>query len=245
MRNLLIVRAGPSSTHAQWLQHDSNRNWDIGLSCFGGSPPPREDLYRFITYLEGPKWPAVKQTVMKFRSIIAEYDYIWIPDDDLVMEAGSISHFFWVCAEAGLGLAQPALTSDSFFTHPLTVCDSRYVLRYTNFVEIMAPCFRRDVFSRCLPTFDLNITGWGLDFIWPTLLDQNSLVGIVDAFAMRHPRPVGGPNYYHLDGCSPQRDMDIILHQLGIRRKRPKLLGGVSAEKWLSRHASNNIRNLC
>jgi hypothetical protein len=44
-------------------------------------------------------------------------------------------------------LAQPALTKNSYFSHPLLLQVSNFIYRETNFVEVMAPCFSKIAFE--------------------------------------------------------------------------------------------------
>ncbi|WP_330185735.1 DUF707 domain-containing protein [Nocardia sp. NBC_01503] len=194
-RNLVILRAGDSSLHERWLAGPQRRTWDLVVSYFGDDP----QRYRGgdITRLDrkGPKWPALHHVLtVDLAEVIDRYDYIWLPDDDLATDTGTINDLFEFAARYRLSLAQPALTEDSYFTHEITLVDRRFELRYTNFVEIMAPCFSREFLARCLPTFDRSQTGWGLDFHWPRFAPDTSEVAIVDAVTVRHTRPVGGPN---------------------------------------------------
>ncbi|MGC4994850.1 hypothetical protein [Nocardia salmonicida] len=195
-RNLVVLRAGDASLHEQWLAGPHPRTWDMVVSYFGDDP----DRYRVdgITRIDrkGPKWPALHHVLtVDLAGVIENYDYIWLPDDDLAADTSTINELFEYAAQYDLSLAQPALTEDSFFSHEITLVDRRFELRHTNFVEIMAPCFSQEFLNRCLPTFDTTQTGWGLDFHWPRFITDSSSIAIVDSVTVRHTRPVGGPNY--------------------------------------------------
>src|SRR3954452_12570605 len=64
--------------------------------------------------------------------------------------------------------------------------------RWVGFVEIMVPGFSRTALESLLPTLDLSETGWGLglDSVWPKLLNYRN-VGVIDALAVTHTRPIG------------------------------------------------------
>jgi hypothetical protein len=68
----------------------------------------------------------------------------------------------------------------------------RFYGRWTGFVEIMVPAFSRAALEKLQPTLDLSDTGWGwgLDSLWPKLLDYKN-VGIIDGTPVVHTRPVG------------------------------------------------------
>ncbi|MET7773170.1 hypothetical protein [Nocardia sp. NPDC005366] len=218
-RNLVILRAGDASLHEKWLTGPQPRTWDLVVSYFGDDP------HRFrgddVTRLDrkGPKWPALHHVLtVDLAEVIDNYDYVWLPDDDLSTDTATINELFEYSARYRLSLAQPALTEDSYFTHEITLVDRRFELRYTNFVEIMAPCFSREFLTRCLPTFDRTQTGWGLDFHWPRFAPDTSAIAIIDAVTVRHTRPVGGPNLTaaRATGIDPTREYRDYLLKHGI-----------------------------
>jgi hypothetical protein len=94
-------------------------------------------------------------------------------------------------------LAQPALMPDSFYLWPVTVKHFKYNLRYTKFVETMVPIFSPEALRICLSTFNKNISGWGLDFIWPKLLGYpKKKIAVLDITPVRHTRRHGGGDLY-------------------------------------------------
>ncbi|MFC9432253.1 hypothetical protein [Nocardia sp. NPDC057030] len=233
-RNLVVLRAGDASLHTEWLAGPHPRTWDLVISYFGDDP------HRFRTDSvlrldrKGPKWPALHHVLtVDLAETLAEYDYVWLPDDDLATDTYTINELFEYAAQYRLSLAQPALTEDSFYTHEITLVDRRFELRYTNFVEIMAPCFSREFLARCLPTFDATQTGWGLDFHWPRFAPDTSSIAIVDAVTVRHTRPVGGPNLTaaRAAGVNPLTEYHDYLISQGIDDLSTRMFRGVGADR--------------
>ncbi|MGW5457008.1 hypothetical protein [Nocardia sp. NPDC003979] len=229
-RNLVILRAGDSSLHESWLTDRIPRTWDFVVSYFGTDP----DRYRAddIVRLDrpGPKWPALHHVLtVDLAGMLDHYDYVWLPDDDLATDTATINAMFDYAAAYHLALSQPALTEDSYYTHEITVVDRRFELRYTNFVEIMAPCFRHDFLLACLPTFNGTQTGWGLDFHWPRLLPSTESLAIIDATPLRHTRPIGGPNLTaaRATGVDPFAEYHEYLRDNGIDDLTTTVLRGV------------------
>ncbi|MCU1642233.1 MAG: hypothetical protein JWN03_2508 [Nocardia sp.] len=218
-RNLVVLRAGDSSLHEQWLAGPHPRNWDLVVSYFGDDPLRfrGDDVPRLDR--KGPKWPALHHVLtVDLAEVIDRYDYVWLPDDDLATDTASINDLFEYSARYRLSLAQPALTEDSYFSHEITLVDRRFELRYTDFVEIMAPCFSREFLTRYLPTFDKTQTGWGLDRHWPRFAPNTSAIAIVDAVTVRHTRPVGGPNMAAARATGVNPDLEyrnyLLTHQI-------------------------------
>jgi hypothetical protein len=244
-RNLVIVRAGDASLHEQWLAGPHARTWDLVVSYFGDDP----DRYRGdeVTRLDmkGAKWPGLHRAItVDLAEVIDRYDFVWLPDDDLAADTASIDALFEYCARHRLSLAQPALTEDSYFTHEITLVDRRFELRYTNFVEIMAPCFSRHFLTRCVPTFVGTHSGWGLDNHWPRMTSDRSSVAVIDAVTVRHTRPVGGPNgaAVRAAGTDPMREFREYVAAHGLVDFTHRMYGAVRAS---GRTSANEPTAVC
>jgi hypothetical protein len=167
---------------------------------------------------KGPKWPALCALIEAHWDFVAQYDYIWLPDDDLACESCDIDRLFQLARVYGLCLSQPALTLDSYFSWLVTLRNPMLRVRFINFVEIMMPCFKREFLKQCLSSMSRNLSGWGLDHLWPTMLGPKQMA-IFDAVTVTHTRPIGGANYSFL------RDRGIAAYEERDEFKRAYALG--------------------
>jgi len=219
-RNLVIVRAGDKSLHEGWLGPvGSQRDWDLVVSYFGNDEQMhrRPDVQRIDG--KGPKWLGLYNLLRSDDIDWRSYDRIWLPDDDLAVAPETVQRLFMLADYHGLHLAQPSLSHDSYVSHAGTVHNPRFLLRRTNFVEVMAPVLTRELLERVLPTMVENESGWGLDFLWQMFLDRPRRdAGVIDAVQIRHTRPVGGPNYAKMkaEGKSPWDEMKALQRKYNI-----------------------------
>lgn len=192
-RNLVIVRAGSASLHEKWLVQDaSTRNYDVVVSCFS-----RDAFDRFngsgankVLFTPGGKWDGIFKTFSEID--VDQYDYFWLPDDDIDADQADINKIFEVSARYGLRVSQPALKWGSFYSHLILHRAKSFILRYTNFVEVMVPCLHRDVLREILPFFEETQSGFGLDYIWCRLSSSGAFTcGVIDQVAVLHTRPLG------------------------------------------------------
>ncbi len=216
---LALFRAGPNSLHDAATIGLASQNYDVALSWFGAEPPPRalSEGAVFVHSQSGAKWPGLERTLVEHWDTIQQYEYVWLPDDDLLCDPSLVSRMFLICSDLQLDLAQPALTRDSYFSHLVTMQHTEFQLRFTNFVEVMAPIFSGDMLARIFPTLSGSVSGWGLDSLWPRLSSVGR-VAIIDETPVRHTRPVGGPNYAfsQKSGVSPAREALLTMTRHGI-----------------------------
>jgi hypothetical protein len=226
-RNLVIVRAGDSSLHPEWLRGATQRSWDLLVSYFGDDPGRfrQQDVVRIDA--KGAKWPALHGLLTERADLLRDYDYIWLPDDDISCRACDIDGLFAAMRRHDLLLGQPSLSGRSHFSFSITLHNPLTRLRWTNFVETMVPCFHRDLLTKCLPLLGRTVSGWGLDWVWPKEAGLAARrVAIIDAVTVTHTRPVGGPNYRFMrDGLTPSDELARALRTHGIEDRVTRIEG--------------------
>ena len=95
-----------------------------------------------------------------------------------------------------LSVAQPALISKENSSLTITIKNPSYKIgRYTDFVEIMVPVFRRDAWEKWWEILEpeWNFWGWGYDKIFKSIKEIKKM-GIIDSQAVLHTRPVTSGN---------------------------------------------------
>jgi hypothetical protein len=217
---LALFRAGKNSLHPHAVARLAEQNFDYALSWFGDEHPAAlgmADGAAFVHLQKGAKWPGLEQTLIAHWDTIQKYSYVWLPDDDLLCVPEDVSRFFSICNDLQLDLAQPALTRDSYATHLITLQHTEFQLRFTNFVEIMAPLLSAEMLSRVFHTLAGQISGYGLDTLWPRFTKIGKMA-IVDDTPVKHTRPVGGPNYAFSKeaGLAPAHEALIISASCGV-----------------------------
>ena len=190
-KNLVLARVGATSLHSCWIDRGKPRDWDLFLVPYQELPDQSGVDCTVGDVIPGPKWTGLRQLLNDWDGW-RQYDYVWLPDDDIYANQETVSRIFEVARALGLDLFAPALHETSSFAHFITMVNRSFYARRVGFVEIMMPGYSRAALERLLPTLDLTETGWGwgLDSLWPKLLGYENL-GIVDGTVVIHTRPVG------------------------------------------------------
>lgn len=231
-RNLVIVRAGEKSLHRQWLADAEERNWDLIVSWYGDADyvPVADER---VLVRKGGFWDAVYAHFTAMPELLERYEHIWLPDDDILTDAGSINTLFDIVQAEKLAVAQPGLTADSYFSWVHTLVSPSFRLRYTTIVEVMAPCLEVGLIKRMMPHFPGTPSGYGLDWVWARLEDDNRRRGaIIDAVPMRHTRLVGQFLASRLKqrGIDPLADGELLGARFGYEGRREfPCYGGITA----------------
>lgn len=250
-RNLVFARVGKTSLHPHWLSEPAaDRNWDLQLSTW--LPDLAEQLTDgdFPTWLHtGVKYTSICDFFAGHPELIDRYDYVMFPDDDLLFDTGALSRLFDICRSENLSLAQPALRPSSFTAWPIVLQAPRFKLRYTNYVEPMAPICRASYLPVLLPLFKRWPTGWGLDDVWSLLMpDVVRGSAIIDCEPMLHLRPLETGDIYKKFadlGMDPRRDWREIRASYDIAGKGKHVYGGVlQSGRRVGRKRANFLNGL-
>lgn len=192
MKNLVIVAVGDESCHPYWLK--TNHSFDLALIYFGCKMKKAEEYSlnsKFFKRDKGNKFKLIFQFYKDFEEIITKnYKYVWMPDDDVIIAGSEIDRLFEIAELEGMILCQPAM--EGYISHKITKPKFLSYLRFTNFVEVLAPLMEISVFKKLSDTFCLNESSWGYEFLWAKLLGNPiDKIGIIDSVKMIHTRPVG------------------------------------------------------
>jgi hypothetical protein len=220
-KNLVILRAGDGSLHKEWIAGQP-RDFDLFISYYGKTPDQHRADAEHWEHRPGPKWACLADLMTARPELLAQYEHFWFPDDDLAADTLTLNRMFALFQGFGLKLAQPALTRDSYYSWPQLLQRPGCALRRVAFVEVMAPLFTRASLQVCLPSFSQSRSGWGLDWVWPLLLGggHDGLIGVIDATAVKHTRPIGGELYKNNPELDPRKDAQRLTEQYGLQRQR-------------------------
>ena len=195
------------------LLHSADRLYDIAIHDYG--PWTEEDVRKnceaeyWLPYPDREKFEVAATMV----NVLPSYRYYAFLDDDLGVDATTLNRLFLVGDCLGLDLYQPALTNGSYGSHqhlyqPLWAPKFWDPIRKVPFVEIMCPFMSQKFVKRASPTFDLNLSAWGLDIhVWPKLVDK---CYVLDTLPVTHMRKPGRRDRVQRNGLTPAQEYEII-----------------------------------
>ena len=194
--------------HKVWIK--GHREFDLFLVYYGDGDGYRSDADIY------EKAKGTKFNIVAGLDIPEGYEFIFVPDDDLHIEAHDINRLFAYMAEYKLSIAQPSLVG--YYSVPINLHRPASILRYTNFVEIIAPCFSRSAYDACRHLFDNNKSCWGQEKLWDKELGfPKDKIAIIDDVIVVHTRPCFmGDNYKNNNVVEPWKDIQKIVDDHGL-----------------------------
>lgn len=189
--NAVVAAVGDHSLHRNWIPAEGS-SYDIHLIYYGNDKNYAADA-KTCLFKKGTKFHLVDDAADELR--LDQYNYVWMPDDDIYATPAEIEAIFKTAKKYDLWLCQPSLIG--WYGLEVTLHHRGNILRYTNYVEIMCPCFSRHALNVCRKTFKENRTGWGIDAVWNVLLGHpTNRIAVIDDTIVVHTRPIGGGDMY-------------------------------------------------
>jgi hypothetical protein len=188
---LVISTVGDESLHHEWVQ--GTPNFDLVLLYYGNNEEVAIEYSKQTPHVyaaKGEKYHLLKSLITSSPEFISQYSHIWMPDNDVSISTDNINRLFELADQYNLSLAQPAMKG--YISHIITMPKSENLLRYTSFVEVLAPLMNLETLMLLKDTFDENYSGWGYDFLWPYMLNYpKDKIAIIDSVVMTHTKPIG------------------------------------------------------
>lgn len=207
-RNCVISAVGQGSVHRMWTEGCCD--FELHLIVYDDSMDYFRNDAEYVCHIRGYKLNVIHKYLEANPQLKDKYDYFFLPDDDIRMDAAAINSLFAAMRRYGLKIAQPSLKR-SYYTWPHTLHDPFCKLRYTNFVEMMVPCFSREALNDVLFTFGENSTGWGTETHWPRLIGRGKNdMAIIDEIMVVHSRPIQSGQELH------NRELTAYLNKYGL-----------------------------
>lgn len=235
--HLVVVRAGAKSLHPAWLDTPhAERSFDLIVSYFDEAAYQAHSDQTGVgkVLIKGGKWDGLYETFKAFTNH-TDYTHIWLPDDDIATTGVAINTMFRTAQAHGLGVCQPSLTLDSYFSHFMFLNCAGFSLRYTNYIEIMIPCLTQEVFAQALPLFEGTMSGFGLDYLWCRMPGAGPFrTAILDGVAMHHTRPIGSQlkgNIATQKGTRAEDEEKRLTDRFGgIKKAVPVAYAGITSQ---------------
>ena len=240
-RNLVFTSAGDKSNAYRWLR--GRRNFDVWISYYGEEPGRHSDLADFYNIRRDSKFGNLKFVYETWPELLDSYQAVLVTDDDVLISGDRISRLFDLREELDLWLLQAAFSPLGKISWDITRAQLQCLLRFTNFVEMTCPLFRKDKLDAFMRVFDPVLTGTGTDWWFMESLGNSieGKVAIVDAITCINPldRTKGGVR--ECDRLQPETERtaawNMVRMKYGVSRRPHREFDRIlkrAPARWLS-----------
>lgn len=146
-------------------------------------------------------------------NIANDYQYIGIFDDDQFISISAINELLFIADLEKLDVFQPSISHDSFYDNRQFINKPGYQILSADWIEVMCPFYRMDIFNAFAPHCSDNISGTGLDlYLVPTIqyLMGKTNTAVVHAVQIKHTRPVRTGTRVFSNGKTAVEEIQIM-----------------------------------
>ena len=154
-----------------------------------------------------------------------DYEYVGLLDDDIETSWSDLNRLMRIARSHQLDVFVAALSHDSYYSHRQFLRQNGADVRPTNWIEVMMPFYRTELFMAGGAYYANSISSYGIDqFAMATLqkLKGFDRVAIIDAVVVRHRRPITSDDKVFSNGRDAHEER---------RRVRRKAMAQVAAER--------------
>ena len=218
-KSLIVVTWDGETTPLKYIYRDTLPTFDLLVFDYSGkgnklllnSVAP---IY-FLSEQTECKGQIIQSLHNYLQSIdsISKYQYIGIFDDDQYISMEDINKLLFIADLEQLDVFQPSITHDSYYDNRQFINKPGYQIIPSNWVEVMCPFYRMDIFNAFAPHCKDNISGTGLDiYLVPTIqyLLGKTHTAVVHAVQVKHMRPVRTGKRIFSNGKTSIQEIQIM-----------------------------------
>jgi hypothetical protein len=178
------------------------------VTYYGSGPDTLETVADLYNRRAGSKFQNLRHAYRTWPALFESYEAVLVMDDDVRIAPRSIDRLFRIREQFDLWVLQPAFHPRGKVSHPITRVRPGAFLRYTNFVEMTCPLFRRDKLELFLRAYDGELVGYGMDWWFLDVLgeDLRGRVAVVDAETCVNPHDLIKDGRREIDRLQPLAD---------------------------------------
>ena len=156
-------------------------------------------------------------------------EYVGLIDDDVITSVADINELLHIARCTKLDVFSASLSHDSNYSWRWTLHQGNSFCRPVQWVEVMMPFYRGELFLAGEPHYGNNVSSWGIDcYLIPVLQQLLSLpnAAIVDRIVACHRRPVTSGGKVYRNGMTANQERDVMKAKCIklVEENAPKLL---------------------
>jgi len=186
-RFLVFTSAGDCAQVGQWCR--GRLNFDLWITYYGDTEGKFQEYATYWNARKGTKFPNFLYIHQHHQDLLDRYEAIWVVDDDVVITGSQISRLFEFREQYDLWILQPAFDPKGKISFDVTCVQPLNLLRYTNFVEVTCPLFRKDKLDQFMAVYDPNLVGYGVEAWFLNVLHHGEpdVIAIIDSIPCINP----------------------------------------------------------
>ena len=137
------------------------------------------------------------------------YRYVGLLDDDQAISVSALNRLLDLADQHGADVFHPSVDPGSHYSHARFVQRAGAGMESIDWIEIMSPFLRKEIFEAGQPFYETNISSYGIDrYVFPYLQRKlnRKKTFLVHDVAIRHLKPVTDGNKIFSNGMDARQE---------------------------------------
>ena len=211
------------------VEKDQPPQFDVVVFDYSGKASPVDGI-AMISVRTECKGEIFREVHRWVAASTIDYEYVGLLDDDIETSWSDLNRLLRIARDHRLDMFVAALSHDSYYSHRQFLGRRGGDVRPTDWIEVMMPFYRTELFMAGGGYYAGSISSYGIDqFAMPTLqmLRGFSQVSIIDAVVVRHRRPITSDDKVFSNGRNAHQERRLVRRKAmaQVAAERPDLLG--------------------
>ena len=154
------------------------------------------------------------------------YCYIGLMDDDQSISISELNRLLQIAAEIDADVFQPSVKKDSHYSHAQFLQKPGSAPEAVEWIEIMAPFLRKEIFEAGEHYYQQNISSYGIDrYLFPYLqrkLNRNHCF-LIHEVAVEHLKPVTEGSKRFANGLDARQEAELLRNTILQQIRKEKI----------------------
>jgi hypothetical protein len=172
------------------------------------------------------------------------YRYVGILDDDQEISISGLNLLLQEATSLNADLFQASIHHESYYSHTCFLQKQNHSSEKVDWVEIMAPFLKKELFEAGRPFYQQNISSYGIDlYLFPYLQKKLGMSNtyLIHKVALKHNKPVTDGSKRFSNGLDARQEGELLREQLlnliqeeniAFSDKELKQIYGVGTIRW-------------
>ena len=217
-KSLIVITWDGVSKPLEYVLQDVERNFDLLIFDHSAKAPKELVAHLNPTFYVSTRTENKGQVFYEVYKYLypnneERYEYIGVIDDDIYTSYSDLNKLIFIGQINHLDVFQPSITQDSYHDHQRFIHKAGIQIHETNWVEIMCPFYKEEIFKAISPYCKLTISGQGIDiYLIPCLqkILQLNKTAVVHAIQIKHCRPIQSGNKIYSNGKNNLEEIEIV-----------------------------------
>jgi hypothetical protein len=211
------------------IAFDETPSFEIILFNYSGNHenpflPQHKTINEYISTKTEFKGSLIHQVCKHLKN--RQYTYVGLLDDDQSISIGAINHLLSIAHQIQADVFHPSIKSGSFHSHAEFLQKPGNAPERVEWIEIMAPFLRKEIFEMGEAFYAENISSYGIDkYLFPYLQKKASKAKtcLIHDVGIEHLKPVTDGNKIFSNGLDARQEGELLRNKILQRIKEENI----------------------